>query len=126
MVMFIGLNPSTANENTDDPTIKRVRAIANNLGHGGVYMLNLFAYISPYPDELFSAADPLGDNDVYLKEYGMKCAAVVFAWGNFNVNGRDKAVAAMFDSALALRINKNGSPQHPLYIPGNVVPVVYK
>ncbi len=44
-VMFIGLNPSTANESTDDPTIRSVVAIANNLGYGGVYMLNLFQLI---------------------------------------------------------------------------------
>ena len=56
--MFIGLNPSTANEITNDPTIRRVQRFAFDWGYGGVYMMNLFAYITAYPKELEHAESP--------------------------------------------------------------------
>lgn len=113
-VRFIGLNPSTANESKDDPTIKRVKAIAANLGYGGVVMLNLFGIISADPKVLKTCSDPIGENDHWLKEYGS--GDVVFAWGNFKeAEQRSKVVSAMFPDAYALHINKNGTPKHPLY-----------
>lgn len=125
LVMFIGLNPSTANENEDDPTIRRVKRFARDWGFGGVYMMNLFAYITPYPDKLILYADPIGNNDAWLKEVSEKCGAVVFAWGSFKqATERAKDVSKLFTNAMALRINKDGTPAHPLYIPANVKPVV--
>ena len=124
-VMFIGLNPSTANENTDDPTIRRVVTFAKNWGYGGVYMMNLFAIVSPYPSVLKTCNDPLGDNNQWLAEIKSRCSKVVFAWGNFDVFGRDKTVAKMFPGAECLVKNKNGTPKHPLYVKGNTVPVLF-
>jgi hypothetical protein len=115
-VMFIGLNPSTADANNDDPTIKRVRAITTNLGYGGFYMMNLFAIISPYPEVLKTCADPIGQNDYWLTEIAAYIQTVVFAWGNFKeAEKRTKEVITKFPNAKALHINKNGSPKHPLY-----------
>ena len=51
-VMFIGLNPSTANAHTDDPTIRRVVRFAKDWGYGGVYMLNLYSKVTPNPEDL--------------------------------------------------------------------------
>lgn len=51
-IMFIGLNPSTANETSNDPTIRRVKSMANSWGYGGVYMMNLFTFISTDPKKL--------------------------------------------------------------------------
>jgi hypothetical protein len=129
MVMFIGLNPSTANEFSDDPTIRRVKAIAKNLGYGGVYMMNCFAYISTDPKSL--KINPMSKewNDNMLTVIASKCADVIFAWGNFEVvksTGRDLELIEMFPNAKALHINKNGSPKHPLYVKGDVVPVKFK
>ena len=59
LVMFIGLNPSTANEYKNDPTIRRVMRYAADWGYGGVYMMNLFAWVTPYPKELEKARIPL-------------------------------------------------------------------
>lgn len=81
-IMFIGLNPSTANEKTDDPTIRRVKSFAKTWGYGGVYMLNLFTYVTAYPEELMKCDDPLGPADYYLFEYAKKCEKIIFAWGN--------------------------------------------
>jgi len=128
LVMFVGLNPSTANESQDDPTIKRVKSIANNLGYGGIYMMNCFPYISTNPDDLkeFENTD---ENDRYLSVISLSCKDVIFAWGNFKIvteSGRDKELKQMFPNALALHINKNGSPKHPLYCKSDIKPVKYE
>lgn len=120
LVMFIGLNPSTANEDTNDPTIRRVVSIAKHLGYGGVYMMNCFAYISTDPKLL--KHNPMSDewNNNMLTVTAYKCKHIIFAWGNFSIvreSGRDKELFEMFPNALALKVNKNGSPKHPLYCP---------
>lgn len=118
LVMFIGLNPSTANEPHSDPTIKRVIRISEYNGYGGFYMMNCFAYISTNPKGLVIDIISHCLNDNLLIEIGSKCKDVVFAWGNFDVvkdNGMDKELKQMFPNAKALHINKNGSPKHPLY-----------
>jgi hypothetical protein len=123
-VVFIGLNPSTANESTDDPTIKRVQAIARNLGYGGVYMMNLFAIISADPTVLKTCDDPIGNNNEWLEKFCI--GDIIFAWGNFKeAQERSKEVAAMFPNAKALFINKNGTPKHPLYCKADIVPVLF-
>ena len=118
-VMFIGLNPSKANSIDDDPTIKRVKAMAEYWGYGGIYMLNCFPYISTDPDEL-SSCDLIEQNDSWLNSTRYKCKDVVFAWGSFDIvkeKARDTALKNMFPDAMALIINKDGSPRHPLYVP---------
>lgn len=125
-VMFIGLNPSSANESTDDPTIRRVKAMAKNWGFGGVYMTNLFSYVSPYPEDLLTCIDPVFGNDQWLGKISILCSDIIFAWGNFKeAQERAKQVIAMFPNAKALHINKNGSPKHPLYVKGDVVPILF-
>lgn len=127
MVMFVGLNPSTANEYSDDPTIRRVKAMAKNWGYGGVYMTNIFAFVTPYPEELLACADPVHDNDLWLPRVKRLCDKIIFAWGNFKeAQERAKAVIAMFPDAECLHINKNGSPKHPLYVRGDAVPFPFK
>lgn len=118
-IMFIGLNPSTANATDDDPTIRRVKSLAKNWGYGGVYMLNLFTYISTDPKQLNMLYGNHNDADFYLKKIAESCEYIVAAWGNFEVKGRDMEIEKMFPQMLALKINKNGSPKHPLYCPSN-------
>jgi len=120
LIMFIGLNPSTANAETDDPTIRRIKTIANNLGYGGFYMMNLFTYISTDPTKLNIEKGNVNLADRHLKHVSTKCNIVVFAWGNFRVFGRDEEVKKMFPYAAALHINKNGSPKHPLYCKSDI------
>lgn len=114
-VMFIGLNPSTANAEIDDNTIKKVIKIARYNGFGGVYMVNLFTFISTDPALLDIKNGNVTWCDGILYAVAEYCSTVVFAWGNFEVMGRDKIVKALFPGAMALHINKNGSPKHPLY-----------
>jgi hypothetical protein len=127
LVMFIGLNPSTAKEDKNDPTIERITGIVRHWGYGGFYMMNLFAIVSSKPEVLKTHPDPLGDNDGWIEKIAPKCRMVVFAWGNFKeARERAEAMEAMFPNAHALYINKNGSPKHPLYCPVRTLPVKYK
>ncbi len=119
-VMFIGLNPSTANESLDDPTIRRVKKFAFDWGYGGVYMMNLFAFVTPYPNELKECKNPLGDNDEWIEKIALKCEKIIFAWGSFpEAEERAKNIMKKFEG-YALLINNNGSPRHPLYVPKNI------
>lgn len=117
-IMFIGLNPSTANETDDDPTIRRVMAMAKSWGYGGVYIANCWAYVTSDPKLLkFNELSDRWNNDMLTVSAG-ECKDVVFAWGSFKIvseTGRDKELIEMFPNAKALHINKNGSPKHPLY-----------
>lgn len=116
-VMCIGLNPSTADEERDDPTIRRLISLFDRAGFGSFYMTNLFALVTPYPAELFKSVNPIGENDSHLRDIRKRCEKVVFAWGNFKVNGRDKEVTEMFPDSCCFGLNKNGTPKHPLYLP---------
>lgn len=114
-VMCIGLNPSTANSDTDDPTISNLIRILENLGYGGLYMTNLFALVSPHPDDLRKCPDPVKDNDKWLMKIKDVCQEVIFCWGNFKQGiYRVKKVAPMFQNAKCFGKSKNGSPLHPL------------
>ncbi len=127
LIMFVGLNPSTANQVSDDPTIRRVKRFASDWGYGGVYMMNCFPYVSTNPENLReNGKDEL--NDRCLKMVGKKCEKIIFAWGSFDIvkeMGRDKELKEMFPNAEALIINQDGSPRHPLYVKSNTKPVNY-
>lgn len=125
-VMFIGLNPSKADAVDDDNTIKRVVAIAQNLGYGGIVMCNCFPFISTKPKDI--PGTQLDKNDYHLGQWAEVCKDIVFAWGNFKIvrqHARDKQLSALFPNALALFINGNGSPKHPLFCRKDIQPVKF-
>ncbi len=119
-IMFIGLNPSSANEYKDDPTIKRVQKMAYNWGYGGVYMLNLYPYITPHPKNLILNNKYFDANEKWINIVNEKCKDIVFAWGSFKEakNKSDRIISRY--KGLALKINNDGSPRHPLYVNTNV------
>lgn len=119
-VAFIGLNPSTANEKTNDNTITKVVKIAANNGFGGLYMLNLFAFITAHPHVLMCADDPIGNNDEYIDHYSRVSKEIVFCWGAFKqAKERAKEVIKKYPGALCLDHNADRSPKHPLYCRDN-------
>lgn len=126
LVMFIGVNPSTASEIKPDPTITRIRSIVSNWGYGGFYMMNLFGIVSANPKILKTHPDPVGCNDGWLEKVAPKCSKIVFAWGDFKeAKARSIEVVKMFPNAEALFINKNGTPKHPLYCKNDIQPIPY-
>lgn len=132
LVMFIGLNPSTANETENDPTIRSVERIAKANGYGGFYMMNCFPFVSTDPKQMLLCRPKSlewNTNELWLWEVAKQCQVIVFAWGNFGVVkelGRDKDLSNLFPNAKALAVNKNGSPKHPLYCKSDTRFVEYK
>lgn len=119
LVAFIGLNPSTADETADDPTIRRCVAFAKRWGYGGLVMLNLFAFRATDPRDMRSAASPVGpENDDHLRAVAAEAALVVAAWGvGGSYFGRDFRVRRLMgDGLMALGFTKSGQPRHPLYV----------
>lgn len=123
-VMFIGLNPSTADETQDDPTIKHCISFAKSWGYGGFYMTNLFAYRSTDPKRLWLEEDPVGqDNDNYILEYAELSEIVVACWGiNGTFKARSKEVRVLLPDLMCLAITKGGEPRHPLYLKSDLIP----
>ena len=113
--LCIGLNPSTADSDRDDPTIIHLTAMLKKLGYGGFYMMNLFALISPNPMALIEHPDPVGFNDKWLDLMADECDDVIFCWGAFKQsNLRSPALIKSFPKAHCFGFNKDGSPMHPL------------
>lgn len=125
-VMFIGLNPSTADECTDDPTLTRCINYAKAWGYGGVCMTNLFAFRATDPVVMKSATDPIGlENDEWLKRLTSEAGLVVAAWGNDGVYlGRSRQVRTLIPSMYCLKLNKSGEPAHPLYLKADLKPLI--
>lgn len=122
--MFIGLNPSTADEINDDNTIRRCIAFAQSWGYGALCMTNLFAFRATKPADMIASDDPIGpDNDAHLVELARGAGVVVAAWGTDGTYlGRDSAVRALMPHLHYLRKTKDGHPGHPLYLPGYLKP----
>ena len=122
--MFVGLNPSTADETQDDPTIRRCIAFAKAWGYGGVCMTNLFAYRATLPEVMKATSDPVGpDNDEYLRALAADAGVVVAAWGaNGTHKGRDAEVRKLLPELHCLALTKDGHPGHPLYLRKTLTP----
>ncbi len=123
-VLFICLNPSTADEHYDDPTVWRCVNFARDWGFRGMWLGNLFALVTTDPaklstPEIYEVFDPVGrGNDLALKAMAARCAIVVYAWGNHGrIANRGRQVADMIIMARCFGINKTGEPKHPLYLP---------
>lgn len=115
--MCIGLNPSTANADNPDPTIQNLIRILRNNGYGSLYMTNLFALVSPYPEDLRACPDPVKDNDRWLSKMRDFCDVVIFCWGNFKqAEYRAKKMIWNIEKPMCFGKNANGSPKHPLYM----------
>lgn len=123
-VAFVGLNPSTADEVNDDPTIGRCIAFSKAWGYGGLVMLNLFAFRATQPADMIAAADPIGPlNDFYLREYAAGAGATIASWGVAGAHlQRGAAVRSMLPGLKCLWLTKDGFPKHPLYVKGDKIP----
>jgi len=121
-VAFVMLNPSTADETRDDPTIRRCLGFAKDWGYGSLVVVNLFGLRSADPTRLHEHADPVGPaNDDYLRAVCADAEQVVVAWGaKGSFKDRALKVADMLETDLyALNTTKDGHPNHPLYQPAD-------
>lgn len=121
-VMFVGLNPSTADEKNDDPTIRRCVGFAQAWGFSALCMANLFAFRATDPKVMMQAADPVGpENDRWLRTLSDGASLVVAAWGTDGSHlGRDRVVCDVIGAMDCLGFTKAGHPRHPLYVRSDV------
>lgn len=127
-VNWIMLNPSTADAEKDDPTIRRVMGFTKNWGYADCVVTNLFAWRATDPKELRRTPDPIGpDNNRVILETAVRSTIVVCAWGSHGIyRNRAAAVLALLSGAglrpFYLRITATGQPAHPLYLPADLAP----
>lgn len=125
--MFIGLNPSTADEFRNDNTVTRCIEFAKDWGFGALYMTNIFAFRATDPKVMKREPDPIGpDNDGWLRACAAQATVVVAAWGTHGVHlGRGAEVKAMIPLLHVLKLTKGGHPNHPLYLPKTLSPTLW-
>ena len=130
LAVFIMLNPSTADAEHDDPTIRRCIGFAKDWGYGGIKVVNVFAYRATNPKELLNVIDPIGpDNYKYIKNAVANAGIVVAAWGATYLKNRQAYKDAIntirnagIDKIYCLGTTNSGHPRHPLYVRGDTKP----
>jgi hypothetical protein len=128
-VQFVGLNPSTADDEHLDPTVTRCRNYAQAWGYGAFCMTNLFALRATDPRVMKSHESPEGEmNDYWLGSIARQAGLIVCCWG---VHGTHRNRAADVLALLGgcklhlLSKTKGGHPGHPLYLSANRKPVEF-
>lgn len=119
MVAFVGLNPSTADELVDDPTVRRCKRFAASWGADGMFMLNAYGLRSTDPKGLWQVEDPVGsETDLWLSRLLPVCGIAVACWGVHCTEARAAEVVLGCGrwEMSCLGKTKNGSPRHPLYL----------
>jgi len=121
-VLFVMLNPSTADHRLDDATIKTCIRFAKRRRFGRLAVVNLFAFRTREPEKLKCAKAPIGrENARWIRRLSTQADLVVAAWGNDgSFRKRDKRVAAMLVEPKCFGLTNRGAPRHPLYLPLNV------
>ena len=131
-INFIMLNPSTANETFNDPTVARCENRAIDGGFAQMVVTNIMAYRATDPNDMRSSNDPVGsENDKAILAFAEKADEVICAWGEHGkFLDRGNHVKALLKShnisTKALKINKSGHPAHPLYLPKKLEPFVWQ
>lgn len=120
-VLWVMLNPSTADANIDDPTIRRCIGFTHTWGFKKLVVVNLFALRSPDPKALEKADDPIGPtNDQFILRAAKSASLIVCAWGAHKLAGaRGRAVKEKLPFPMCLGKTKDGHPKHPLYVPAD-------
>lgn len=128
-LLFVLLNPSTADAKEDDPTILRCLERARRWGYTTLDVVNLFALRSTDPGALVTAADPVGpNNDAHILEAAVRATTVICGWGSNSPRPERAAeVLALLrrvgKTPMALKINADGNPAHPLYLSYDLEPI---
>ena len=119
---FVMLNPSTATEVQNDPTVERCERRARALGFGQFTVTNIFAYRATDPKEMRAQSDPIGaGNDAAILDAARAADQVICAWGTHGAHlsrGRavEKALRGLEKPLFHLGLSQAGHPKHPLYI----------
>lgn len=129
-VLFVLLNPSTADQVRNDPTVERCERRARRMGFNEMIVANLFAFRSTKPKYMLAAEDPVGpENDKAIVDAAWASHKIVCGWGEHGRHlGRSEAVRKLLSSfeLTALKVNESGEPCHPLSLTYELEPVKYE
>ena len=128
-VLFIMLNPSTADHKQDDPTIRRCMGFAQSLGYGRLIIVNLFAFKATKPEDLVKATDPIGARNMeYIRRAYQNSDLVLTAWGVPSVIKKLQPKIQIRHinewKTHSLGYCKEGHPRHPLYLRKEAQPIL--
>ena len=119
-IVWIALNPSTADENKLDPTLTRIKNFSISFGYNTFYMLNIFAFRATDPKVMLNEKFPIGEqNDFWIKQICKKTDKIVCCWGNIGKHlNRSTTIKEMLKNfpLYYLQISKENQPKHPLYL----------
>ncbi len=126
LVAWVMLNPSTADANVDDPTIRRCMGYTARWGYGGMIIVNLFALRSTNSNNLYRSTQPIGqDNDQYIIRASDEAAMTIAAWGDKGEYlKRDEFIMSILVEPYYLALTKKGNPCHPLYLLKGLEPIL--
>jgi len=124
-VMFIGLNPSTAGERLDDPTVRRCIGFAARWGYGGIFMCNVFTLVSTDPKKLNVETPIAMGASLAMRVIRGRCSKAVAGWGNLITQVRQgeervERIKRELSPLHCLGLTKLGHPKHLLYLPYSV------
>ena len=132
-ILFVMMNPSVADLDQDDRTVRRAIAFAQSWNYGQLLVGNVFAYRCTDQKRLLETPDPIGpENDAHLLSMAAECAQIIFAYGKPHASLRSRGgdVATLFRAhghkLHILRLSQDGTPVHPLYLPGHLKPTLWK
>jgi hypothetical protein len=131
ILLVVMMNPSTANPLVDDPSVAKCRRYAEAWGFGTLLVGNTFAYRATDKRRLLEVSDPVGpENDCHLLKMSNRAQTILFAFGqpHKSLRSRGPEVARLLSNngrrkIHALRLSNDGTPCHPLYLPGSLKPV---
>lgn len=129
VLLYIGLNSSTANELKEGPTVVRNMKRADQNGYGSLIHWNFYGYVSANPDVLLREGDYVGeDNDAYFQQaITLSGGKALCGWGSFSaVEKRKKVILPLIPEPLCLGKNADGNPKHPLYVSYEVPIIRYQ
>lgn len=128
-INFIGLNPSTADEDADDATIRRLIGFTRSWGYHTFCVTNLFAYRATQPSEMMSCSDPVGSqNDEWIIKIAARAKLIVVMWGCCGTFlDRDDHVAGLLHPRplFCFKTTLTGAPAHPVRLSGKLKPIPY-
>jgi hypothetical protein len=119
VLLWILLNPSTADGLTSDATLRRCMDFTHREGYHRLAVVNLYAWRSPDPKELRQVRDPIGPlNDHYIAQAGHCADKIIIGWGNNSFHGRDHEVLDLLGRShiWTFGLTNKGQPRHPFYL----------
>ena len=130
--LFLMLNPSTADETKNDPTVERCQRFAHAWRYGGLHVCNIFAFRATEPKDMKAFNDPVGPgNDEAIIEIAKNAGIVVCAWGNNgkHLNRSSQVVEMLKANGIDihyLKLTGHNEPGHPLYLKKTLVPQKFR